>query len=161
MDLNKIFLGLNYKWGKQKKHTDTLSQCLNCSTALEKNQFYCFVCGQKNKTSTVTIWSLLGDMFANIFNLDHSVWQSLIGVFKPAYLTQEFIKGKRKSFLNPLRLFFVAMIVHFTLLSSLINMDVFNEMAKSDLGYLAKKEIQAELTDLRDSTAYILSLIHI
>ena len=154
MDFNKLILGLNFNWGKEKKERTTLTQCLNCSAPLDPEQYFCYTCGQKNKTSRVTIWTLMGDLIANIFNLDHSVWKSLFGVFRPAYLTKEFIKGKRKSFLNPLRLFFVTMIVHLALLTSLINTDWANDLANNNMKDIALAEIQTDLNELKDSSDY-------
>lgn len=157
MDIDKTFLGLNFNWGSEKNKHTPLSECLNCNSPLEPDQFYCYTCGQKNKTSKVTFWSLMSDLFANIFNLDHSVWKSLLGVFKPAYLTKEFIKGRRKSYLNPLRLFFVSMVLHLALLSNMINTDFADERSLEDGKALALVELQEQFTAIQDTNAYFAS----
>ena len=125
--------------------------CLNCSTTLDLDKNFCFVCGQKNKASTITIWTLFSEMFSNIFNLDNNIWRSAIGVFKPAYLTKEYIKGKRKSYLNPLRLFFVTMVVHFAILTSVMNIDFAQELTESNIKQVVKKDIQNDFTTYVDS----------
>ncbi len=139
---------------KNNKNFKPLQQCLNCSTPLEPNQFYCFTCGQKNRTSTVTLWSLISDLFSNIFNLDLGVWKSLIGVFRPAYLTRQFIKGRRKSYLNPLRLFFVSMVVHLALISSLINTDFADDIANENAKSAVISDIQKDFQVIPDFNDY-------
>jgi hypothetical protein len=157
MDFKETFLGLNFNWGKEKNDPSPLSQCLNCSSPLELDQYYCYTCGQKNKTSKVSFWSLMSELLSNIFNLDHSVWKSLFGVFKPGYLTKEFIKGRRKSYLNPLRLFFFAMVVHLALISNLINTDFADDMASRDAKALVIGELKEQFTAIQDTNAYFSS----
>jgi len=145
---------LNDQTTTEKKDHRPLSQCLNCSTPLEVDQYYCYTCGQKNKSSTVTLWSLISDLFSSIFNLDHGVWKSLIGVLRPAYLTRQFIKGRRKSYLNPLRLFFVSMVIHLALISSLINTDFADDLANENAKSAVLSDIQKDFEVIPDFNDY-------
>lgn len=81
-----------------------LTDCLNCGTQITDR--FCSHCGQDKKDFQKTIWEILADFAASIFDLDgkipRSLWPLLV---KPGKLTIEFLEGKRKSQINPFQLY--------------------------------------------------------
>jgi len=81
-----------------------LTDCLNCGTQISDR--FCSHCGQDKKDFQKTIWEILADFAASIFDLDGKIPRS-IGplLLKPGKLTIEFLEGKRKSQINPFQLY--------------------------------------------------------
>ena len=98
-------------------------KCQNCGSAVEKEQKYCGVCGQKIHGITLELKDLLSNMWESVFNLDNSFFKSLKYIWAPWKLTRFYVQGKRRSFLNPVRLFLVTLLLHFGILTSLSNLD--------------------------------------
>lgn len=73
---------------------------------------FCSNCGQKYTTGKITLMSFIGAFFNDVFNLNSKIYRSLWALFIPGKLTNEFFKGKHKSFAPPLRIFIVASIVY-------------------------------------------------
>lgn len=94
------------------------SFCLNCGQKLFLQENYCPNCGQLNDNRRQNIWTLIGDGFANYFNVDSKVYRSIFPLlFRPGFLTLEFIAGKRKKYLPPARMYFTVSIIYFLFLS--------------------------------------------
>ena len=100
--------------------------CLNCDTSLLGDATHCHRCGQAIKDARMTVRSLLSDFFSNLFNLDGKIWKTLRHMWKPAFLTREYVSGKRVSYFNPARFFAINLILHFLLMTY--------SMSHSDLG---------------------------
>jgi len=137
----------------RRKNKTPLDQCLNCDTKLSEEDAYCPKCGQKAISSKVTIWGLIAEFFTTVFNLDNSIWRSLVGLFKPAFLSKEFIIGKRKKYLHPLRLFFITLVLQFTLLATFIKSDEISVFSNQPLKDLAVSEFYDDYSALRDTTS--------
>ena len=100
--------------------------CLNCKNGLGPEISFCPLCGQKAHQSKLTAWSLIKDFFGSLFNLDNGLYRSLAGLPIPGLLSKQFISGKRKSYLNPVRLFLITLIVHLSVLTNLVPFDNLN-----------------------------------
>ena len=78
--------------------------CLNCNTAL--NGRFCHVCGQENREPKETVWGLITHFFYDITHFDGKFFSTLkYLVLKPGFLPAEYIKGRRNSYLNPIRMY--------------------------------------------------------
>ena len=65
----------------------------------------------------MSIRHLIGESFLDYFHFDSKFFRTILPlIFKPGFLTREFMKGKRKSYLEPFRLFLVISIIYFLLL---------------------------------------------
>ncbi len=87
--------------------SSTFKQCYNCDTPLPQEAKYCLKCGQKYTTGRIKLRNLLGDFFAEQFNLDSRIFKTLQAIFIPGKLTEEFFKGRHKTYSSPLRLFLI------------------------------------------------------
>jgi hypothetical protein len=144
--------GLSPK-GKRRRETN-LNHCLNCGHTLSDDIFYCPNCGQKKRITKVTVWSLLGEVFSDLLNLDNGIWRSLRYVFIPAHLAREFIEGRRKKYFNPIRFFLLSLILLFAIISYVADMDDFDIMTERQHKRIALSEIKEEFLEFIDSSDY-------
>jgi hypothetical protein len=82
--------------------------CLNCGLELDSKFSYCPQCGQENTDNKVSLMTLIGDTILNYFSFDVLFGRSLLPfLFKPGYLVNEFLEGKRVSHIHPVRLYLI------------------------------------------------------
>lgn len=91
--------------------------CLNCETPLADSASHCYRCGQSIKEARMTLYSLFSQLFTNIFNLDGKIWKTLRKMWWPAFLTKEYVSGRRTTYFNPARFFAITLILFFLLLT--------------------------------------------
>lgn len=93
--------------------------CLNCGKKLDDSDHYCSFCGQSvNKDSSLS--AFLSQFLSDYFTFDSKIFLSVKPLFvRPGFLTLEYLKGKRVSYIPPLRLFIFSSIIFFLLLSIL------------------------------------------
>ena len=99
-------------------HTHEPGPCLNCSTWMNTNDVYCPKCGQKRlDRDDMSFGHLVSDSFFDYFHFDSKLIDTIKPLlFNPGWLTGEFIKGRRKSFLEPFKLFLVISLIYFIVL---------------------------------------------
>jgi len=93
-----------------------MPQCRNCQTSLDGA--YCPACGQRNIDLERPIWSLIGDVVKETFELDGRAALSVKTLFRhPGTLTHEFLAGRRRAYTSPFRLYLVISISFFVLVA--------------------------------------------
>ncbi len=95
--------------------------CRNCSAEMPEQSLYCPKCSQKNTDGKIPIWSFVKDMLKNLLNVDSKLFKTALGLFIPGKLTNEFFKGKHKSFATPSRLFLASAILFFASIGLLVD----------------------------------------
>ena len=97
-----------------------LRQCLNCKTDLQGN--FCHQCGQEDTHYVRGIGSLLNEFFGEMGNWDGRVWRTLIPLFfRPAFLSNAYVQGRRVPYVPPLRLYLFISIIAFIVFSQFGN----------------------------------------
>jgi hypothetical protein len=96
--------------------------CLNCGDTTVGN--YCPVCGQRKVEVRVSlreqVWEILGDEMA----LSSALPRTLIGLlFRPGFLTKEYVQGRCVRYILPLRMYIVTSILFFLTLSIVASPD--------------------------------------
>lgn len=82
--------------------------CLNCGLELVPHYNHCPQCGQENTNNRVSLRALIVDTVLNYFSFDMLFGRSLIPfLFKPGYLVNEFLNGKRVGHIHPVRLYLI------------------------------------------------------
>lgn len=95
------------------------NNCPNCGHPLEPADRYCSNCGQATFHED-DIRSFVQHFLSDYFTFDSKIFRSIWPLFsKPGFLTIEYLKGKRASYITPLRLFIFTSIIFFLLLSLL------------------------------------------
>jgi hypothetical protein len=91
-------------------------RCLDCGAVLEGK--YCIACGQRAQVRDLSIPSLAHDAIHDLAHFDSRGWVTLRALlFRPGFLTNEFIHGRRTRYLPPFRLYLVLSLVFFIVLS--------------------------------------------
>lgn len=86
--------------------------CLNCGMPLQGA--YCHKCGQKSKDFQLSFFKLLKNFFDELTFFDNKIFATLkLLVYHPAKLTQEYIDGKRMSYVPPFRIYLFLSSVYF------------------------------------------------
>ncbi len=100
---------------KSKKDETKPTNCLNCCTELKGD--FCYKCGQKNKSYQVSFKRLFVDFLGDYFTFDSKFFRSLKPLlFKPGFLTNEYVTGRRIRYIPPLRFYlFISLIFFFIL----------------------------------------------
>jgi hypothetical protein len=109
--------------------------CLNCGFIVVGK--YCYNCGQENLEPKESVWHLLSHFFNDITHFDGKFFSTLkILLFKPGFLSKEYMNGRRASYLNPVRMYFFTSFIFFLVFFSLVHFDsndlAFNYNGKTD-----------------------------
>lgn len=88
--------------------------CKNCGTATRGN--YCHQCGQAAHVHVPSAREFLHEFLGHYVALEGKLWKSLaLLLFKPGFLSREYIEGRRVRYLEPLRLYLSFSILFFAL----------------------------------------------
>lgn len=128
--------------------------CLNCDTPV--NGRFCHSCGQENIEPKESFWHLLTHFFNDITHFDGKFFTTIKDVlFKPGFLSKEYVMGKRIRYLHPIRMYVFTSAIFFIIFFSLFNA---KKMIKDDQEKIkieelaeAKTNLETEIPDLKDS----------
>ena len=94
----------------QRKEKD----CLNCGTIVQGK--YCQECGQENVVPHETFWHMVKHFLYDITHFDSKFFDSMkYLLFKPGFLPAEYVRGRRASYLNPVKKYVFTSAVFFLL----------------------------------------------
>jgi hypothetical protein len=97
--------------------------CENCGVNLQGP--FCHQCGQPEKTPIRNLLALSSDAFDYLFDVDARVWRTLVSLFfRPGRLTELYLRGKRMSFVRPLRIYLVVSALLFIVVTSMSELGV-------------------------------------
>ncbi len=121
--------------------------CLNCNAEVYGR--YCHICGQENVEPKESFWGLLTHFVYDITHFDGKFFSTLkYLLLKPGFLSHQFLKGKRTSYLHPIRMYVFTSAVFFIILFSLIIKS--NEMG-ARMASENKQVLNKQLLILKDS----------
>jgi len=93
-----------------------LKDCLNCGTIVHGR--YCHKCGQENIETKETFWGLVHHFIEDVTHFDSKFFDTLKYIlFRPGYLSTQYLLGKRASYLNPIRMYLFTSAVFFLIFS--------------------------------------------
>jgi hypothetical protein len=105
-----------------KRSTDTtIPDCLNCGYLLPDDANLCPSCGQKRTTGRVRLWDVLLEWFDSTFSIDARLLWTLLFLFNPGKLTNEYFAGRHIRYWTPLRLFLLTAAIYLGYASSVAN----------------------------------------
>ena len=92
------------------------THCPNCGTPVSGQ--YCSNCGQIQKDIRRFFLALVNEALDDVFSLNSRMWKTLVAIlFRPGFLTNEYLRGRRVSYVQPVRLYFITSISFFLMLS--------------------------------------------
>jgi hypothetical protein len=96
--------------------------CLNCTAALHGR--YCHQCGQENVEPQETAWSLVTHFLYDITHFDGKFFSTLkYLLFRPGFLSKEYIRGRRASYLHPIRMYVFTSAMFFIFFFSMVQIN--------------------------------------
>ncbi len=110
--------------------------CKNCGHLVREHFNYCRNCRQRNQPGHPTLWEFLNDFVESIFNVDNRVFRTIPAIFIPGRLPNNFNRGQRVRYVNPLRLFIITAVI----LLALINWQVGEEIEEGARESLAQEQ---------------------
>ncbi len=96
--------------------------CLNCGHTVAGR--YCQHCGQENVEPKETFWHMVTHFFYDITHFDSSFFHTVHHLlFKPGFLSKEYMNGRRVSYLHPIRMYVFTSAIFFLLFFSIFSPD--------------------------------------
>ena len=92
-----------------------MATCPNCDTIIIGQ--FCSACGQEQKSPDKFIWTLVEELFDNVFRPDSRAARTLVSLLtRPGELTARYFSGQRACHVPPFRLYLVISFLFFVLL---------------------------------------------
>jgi len=116
-----------------------VKNCLNCGEQLDPDQNYCPNCGQENSDKKLPLGAFLKDFFSNYLSFDTILFKTINPfIFRPGKLTKAFNDGKRRRYINPIRLYLIFSLFYFFMISLTVPKDIIDNGLKD---FVNKKSI--------------------
>jgi len=136
------------------------TNCLNCGAMVQGR--YCHVCGQENTEPKETVWHMFTHFFYDITHFDGSFFVTLKDLlFKPGFLSREYMLGRRKKYLHPVRMYVFTSAVFFLVFFSMFHVSenedsMNNQRAKVEEGFSTIKDEALKNAKTTEDTASII-----
>jgi ribosomal protein L32 len=132
---------------KPKKEPEPLTHCENCGTELRGH--YCSNCGQAAVNYHRSFRYVIIDVLDSFLNWDSKFIRSIgLLLWRPGWLTNQFLDGRRVRFLHPLRLYLLVSIVFF-LCARLVPVSDTHTTKAEDLPPEARAHFEKKMAELR------------
>jgi hypothetical protein len=106
--------------------------CLNCSAEIYGR--YCHVCGQENLEPKETALGLVTHFFYDITHFDGKFFSTVrYLLLKPGFLSKEYLRGRRASYLHPIRMYVFTSAIFFLIFFSFVHTDRIDLSAVRDV----------------------------
>lgn len=136
------------------------TNCLNCNTTVLGR--YCQACGQENTEPKETFWHMFTHFLYDITHFDGSFFVTLKDLlFKPGFLSREYVLGRRKKYLHPVRMYVFTSAVFFLVFFSMFHVSendvsISNQRTKVEEGFSAIKEEAFKNAKTKEDSAGII-----
>jgi len=88
------------------------ARCDNCGAAVAGR--YCGACGQRLEPAVHSLWHFAKVAAEDLTHADSRLWRTVGALlYRPGYLTREFLGGRRARYLPPVRLYLVISVLFF------------------------------------------------
>lgn len=128
----------------------TEKDCLNCGTIVEGH--YCQHCGQENIVPKESFWGLLTHFVYDITHFDGKFFSTIkLLLGKPGFLSKEYIKGRRMSYLHPIRMYVFTSAIFFVIFFTMFNAKSLMSSPKERL-ITQQKDVDEAIKDLEENS---------
>jgi hypothetical protein len=108
--------GMSHGYERKEKN------CLNCNARVFGR--YCHVCGQENVEPKETAWHLVVHFFNDITHFEGKFSKAIrYLLFRPGFLPAEYARGRRMSYMNPVRMYVFTSAFFFIIFFSVFKID--------------------------------------
>ena len=123
---------------KQRKENN----CLNCNARVFGK--YCHICGQENIEPKESAWHLVNHFFQDITHFDGKFFSTLgLLIRRPGFLSAEYSRGRRASYLNPIRMYIFTSAIFFLVFFTFYKADPENMTARSTINGKTLAQVEA------------------
>lgn len=130
-------------------HHDLPAVCPNCDTATSGGN-YCQNCGQETRLHKASFGEFAHEFIGHYVALEGRLWGTFTRLmFRPGLLTLEYMRGRRKRYVEPLRLYLSLSIIFFALMKFTGTEPVTAGIATAQQEEL-KQDIKQEAAGIRD-----------
>jgi len=131
-------------------------ECLNCKQPISNKDNFCSNCGQVNDILPLSIKQFISEFFAGFFSFDSRFFKTFIPLlFKPGKVSQDYIEGKRRRYVNPFQLYLHVTILFFLItgiFSAIDEYKITNYSSSKNEKEIAENTTTTGITDaLRDT----------
>ncbi len=124
-------------------HLRSEKNCLNCGAYVEER--YCSRCGQENLETKESVRHLISHFFSDLTHYDSKVFTTLKDLlFKPGFLTNEYLAGRRTSYLHPIRMYIFVSFLYFLVTLSFNGLE---HQAEEAIAKTASQNTRKEIAD--------------
>lgn len=96
--------------------------CLNCGA--QTPQRFCSNCGQENIEPKETVWHFITHFINDIIHFDGKFFSTIkLLLFKPGFLTKEYVQGKRARYLDPVKMYLFTSFIFFLIFFSVFKIN--------------------------------------
>lgn len=97
--------------------------CLNCGFEFgPQHDNFCPVCGQENDDKRKQLIWFIQDFIEDVISIDNRLYKSIPPfLFYPGKLTLEYLEGRRKAYISPLRLFLTTSLLYFLVFTLILD----------------------------------------
>jgi hypothetical protein len=123
--------------------------CLNCGNTTAGR--FCPACGQRKTWVRVSVRTMVAEVLEDQLVLNRALPRTVGALlFRPGFLTQEYVRGRIVSYIAPFRLYLVASVLFFLILSfvGLSALDVDIDSVLSTNADSARAELQERIDEL-------------
>lgn len=127
--------------------------CLNCGADLIGR--YCHACGQENLEPKESLWHLITHYAYDITHFDGKFFSTLkYLLLRPGYLPGEYLKGKRASYLHPIRMYVFTSAFFFIIVFSMFHLEDINVEGR------ARRQLDSLKTSTKNLREQALKNVH-
>ena len=100
----------------RRPHRAPITECLNCGESVTGR--FCAACGQETHDQSVALGTLASELAGEVASFDSKLARTVLPLlFRPGFLTNEFIRGRRVRYLSPLKMYLVISALFFFVLA--------------------------------------------
>lgn len=111
-------------------HHEVPAHCRNCGAAVSSH--YCPECGQETRLHVPSLAEFVHEFVGHYVAVEGRLWGTLVRLlFRPGALTNEYLAGRRRRYVEPLRLYLSLSILFFALMKFAVT-DVVHFNTKTD-----------------------------
>lgn len=121
-------------WSFRRKPRPPLpaGPCPNCGTPVDDQ--FCPRCGQRNAPRVISLRRMLAEVVEDQLSVNAAFPRTMGALFfRPGHLTREYVSGRIVRYIPPFRLYLVASLVFFVILSFVVNTDAIWTEANAEM----------------------------
>jgi len=123
--------------------------CLNCENDISEEDNFCPHCGQVNDLKKVSLKQYLSAYFDDFLSFDSRFLNTIVGlVFKPGFVTKNYVEGKRMRYMNPFRLYIQITILFFLVVGIFSTIDNFKSIDEQSYKLIPELNLDQENVNL-------------